>query len=75
MAAKFTLVLHNGVVVEFYSGSVDITADPETGRVTKIKVAAKRRSQSLVYVNPKEIDAIIRDTSDSESEAADEEAE
>lgn len=64
----YTLVLHNGVTVQFYTGNLELDIDKTTGRVKKIKAASKRRSLSLLFAKPDEIDCIVRDTSDSEQD-------
>lgn len=76
-APIYTIVLRNGVTVQFESNKValevvDNPGAPDHGNV-HIKASAKNNGLSLLYSRADQIDAIIRDTSASPPENDEEE--
>lgn len=71
-APIYTVVLRNGVTVQFESNKVEIKvepgASPDHAMRVNIKASAKNNGLSLLYSRPDQIDAIIRDTSASPPE-------
>lgn len=73
-APIYSIVLRNGIVVQFESNNVEIKATPADDGIDRVtvKASAKNNGLSLLYARPSQIDSIVRDTSNSAPERDDE---
>lgn len=69
-APVYTVVLRNGVTVQFESNNVEIKPhySNEHGERVTIKASAKNNGLSLMFARADQIDAIIKDTRNSPAE-------
>jgi DNA-binding transcriptional regulator WhiA len=60
--ARVTIYLRNGREVDFDTASIKVTTNATNDTITKLEYFKKDNGMSLLFVDPREIVAITRDT-------------